>query len=277
MSKDKFYTIISPTLVMRKAPEGKSEVISEGLFSEAVDVLEERGEWAHIKTLVDGYAGWVKMAGICSREKPYAGNDTDKVIVSTLSAHVYAEKDTVFGPVLTLPFECKLEAVDYKDDGSRWVEVLLPDARKAYIQRGNVVRAREAGRKNLEEVSELSRSFIGLPYTWGGRSSFGYDCSGFVQMLYRRMGIFLPRDSQDQFVFKGFKDRAVEELSFGDLIFWGHSRDEIRHVGMSLGGGEFIHTSAVRGNMPYVRMSDILDPEWSGSGYYSFVAGKTLM
>ncbi|MCH9717001.1 MAG: C40 family peptidase, partial [Gammaproteobacteria bacterium] len=49
-----------------------------------------------------------------------------------------------------------------------------------------------------DEMIFLSQKFLGCPYTWGGRSSFGFDCSGFVQMLYKEMGICLPRDSGPQ-------------------------------------------------------------------------------
>jgi hypothetical protein len=50
----------------------------------------------------------------------------------------------------------------------------------------------------LEETLAFSKNFIGLPYTWGGTSSYGVDCSGFVQMLFKEMGVLLPRNSRDQ-------------------------------------------------------------------------------
>ena len=91
-----------------------------------------------------------------------------------------------------------------------------------------------------------------------------------------QMGVFLPRDSKDQFTFSGFKNRAVSDLLAGNLIFFGFSEDDIRHVGMSLGGEEFIHTSAVTENKPFLRISNVSDPAWSGAGYYPFLAGRCL-
>jgi Cell wall-associated hydrolases (invasion-associated proteins) len=70
---------------------------------------------------------------------------------------------------------------------------------------------------------ELSKRFLELPYTWGGRSSFGYDCSGFVQMLYRQMGIFIPRDAIDQMHWEKFTPIPIEEAQLGDLYFLGPS------------------------------------------------------
>ena len=150
MSCQTFYSIISPTLAMRKEPDGKSEVVSEGLFSESVHVLEEKGKWANIKTLLDDYTGWVRKEGICTTELPYAPSDVVKVTTSWLAAHLYGCPDTVYGPILTLPFESRLEIIDFKEDGSRWLEVLLPDARRVFIQRGDVTV--DEGRMPLEQL-----------------------------------------------------------------------------------------------------------------------------
>lgn len=274
MSCQIFHTIISPTLAMRKAPNSDSEVVSEGFFSEKVHVFEEKAEWANIKTLLDGYIGWVKKEGLCPAAPVHAEENAVKVTTNRLAAHLYGRPDTVYGPVLTLPFESRLEVVNDKHDGSRWLEVSLPDSRRCYIQRGDVTEG--DGRLDLDQLCVFSRNFLGLPYTWGGRSSFGYDCSGFVQMLYRQMDVFLPRDSKDQFNFTGFKNRAVSNLCPGDLIFFGYTEDCIQHVGMALGGGEFIHTSAVTENKPFLRISNISDPAWGGNGYYPFLAGRTI-
>lgn len=269
-----FHTIIVPTLEMRKFPQSNSEVVSQAVFSEEIDILETERGWARIKTLVDGYTGWAKREGIGSRTTPYLESDKHQLLmVNRLSAHLYSCPDTIYGPVLTLPFESRLIGLDFINDNSRWLQVELPDARKLHIQRGDV----EIGipKFDINGICTFSQSFLGLPYTWGGRSSFGYDCSGFVQMLYRQMGIFLPRDSKDQFVHSDFEDCPVAKLELGDLIFFGFSKDQISHVGLSLGEGKFIHTSSVTENKPFLRISHISDPAWSGAGYYPFSAGRT--
>lgn len=274
MSHEKrFHYIIAPALEMRKDPDFKSEVVSQGLFSEEVLVLEEIGSWTKVNTLVDRYAGWVKKEGICSREVPFENEAGSAIVVTNrLAVHVYEQPDTIYGPMLTLPFESRLAALEPEKDGGRWIHVVLPDSRKGYIQRGDV--NLQARKMNLNEVCKFSQFFLGLPYTWGGRSSFGYDCSGFVQMLYRQIGLFLPRDSQDQFADNRFSDCPIEKLTAGDLLFWGFSKDQIRHVAFSLGEGKFIHTSAVTEDMPYIRISDVNDPTWNGSGHYPSVMGR---
>lgn len=274
-----FHYVIAPALEMRQKPSDLSEVVSQGIFSEEVCILEESGGWLHIQTKVDGYSGWVKKEGVYTRSTPFASPSQKKMKISRPAAHLYTQPDTAYGPVLTLPFESLLEVIDpdtavQDGNSSRWLSVYLPDQRKLYVQRGDL--APDRGPMDSDEICRLSHAFLGLPYTWGGRSSFGYDCSGFVQMLYRQMGIFLPRDSKDQYLCSQLIKCPVEDLRAGDLIFFGFSQEQIRHVGLALGVGRFIHTSAVTENKPYLRISDIEDPAWGGSGYYPFIAGKRL-
>ena len=96
--------------------------------------------------------------------------------------------------------------------------------------------------KTLEETLAFSKKFIGLPYTWGGTSSYGFDCSAFVQMLLREMGLLLPRNACDQAQSPLLVPVLGEELQPGDLIFFGESR--ITHVGLYLGGDELHFTAA---------------------------------
>lgn len=270
-----FHYVGAPVLNMRKEPHQHSEMVSQALFSERVEILEKSDDWVHITTSVDGYKGWTNHAKITSREQPYG---QVYLTVKRLAAHLYDAEDTIYGPAMTLPFESRLAILDslesVKHGTSRWLRVELPDGRQGFIQRGDVCIG--GGLLNLEEVCRLSHQFIGLPYTWGGRSSFGYDCSGFVQMLYRQMGISLPRDSKQQFLWKEFTPGDVAKLNAGDLVFYGFDQERICHVGFCLGDGKFIHTSAVSENAPYLRVSSLHDPEWNGSGYYPYLSGRAL-
>lgn len=271
-----FHTIISPTLEMRKFPKGDAEVVSQALFSEEVHILEEEGEWAKIATTIDKYQGWARRKGIGSRTTtPYAERANYTLLsVNRLSAHLYGVPDTIYGPILTLPFESRLLCPDFTSDESRWLPVVLPDGNHAFVQRGDIVKG--VTKLRIHELDRFSQRFLGLPYTWGGRSSFGYDCSGFVQMLYRQMGIFLPRDAKDQFLFPVLDECSPSSMKLGDLVFFGFSPDEIRHVGLSLGEGKFIHTSSVTENQPYLRISSLNDPAWNGKGHYPYLAGRCL-
>ncbi len=262
------YNFVSvPVATMREQPLEDSEIVSQALFSEKVTVEKQRDDWVYIKTSLDNYRGWVKKNTLSDIE---IGFPTAKV--NRLQAHVYNTKDTIYGPIMTLAFESRIEVIDQESEDSRWVQVLC-NGEKAYIQRGDL----EFSDRLLgqDELCKFSLRFLGLPYTWGGRSSFGYDCSGFVQMLYRQMGIYLPRDSKDQMKWEGFTKTTVEHIQPCDLIFFGKSEDKITHVGMYLHDGKFIH-SDVHENKPYIRINTLSDPLWNESEIFPYRTFRTI-
>lgn len=247
-----FY-VNKPVVDMRESPSHESKVVSQTIFSENIAVEKEFEGWAYIIT-PDQYSGWVPKNSFVPLDEPYQTSLT----VSRLAAHVYAVKDTEFGPFKTLPYGSKLCALNATD--TRWVEVLLPDGKVCYIQKGDVAPEQEIHGK--EDLIAFCKKFIGLPYTWGGRSSFGYDCSGFVQMLYSQIGVNLERDAKQQVLDNRFQTVSVDCVKPGDLIYFGKSEQKITHVGMYLGDGQFIH-SVVRECQPWIRISSLLDFEWS--------------
>ena len=273
-----------PHVAMREKPESTATLCSDAFYSERIEILEEQGDWARIKTVIDGYEGWIKKETFLedgtkrciyhTRQEAFLQNPEalEARVNQTYFAHVYGIKDTEKGTILDLPFESRLQVLDESD--ARWLRVLLLDGKEAYIQRGDVsLRPKPL---SLEEVCVLSEKFQGLPYTWGGRSSIGgFDCSGFVQMLFRQMQVFLPRDTKDQIKWSGFEHVELSSLQRGDLIYFGLSEEKIRHVGLFLGDGMFIHAT-VRENNPKLRISSITDAEWNGSGTFPYRAARRL-
>ncbi|AUM94411.1 MULTISPECIES: SH3 domain-containing protein [Clostridium] len=85
------------------------------------------------------------------------------------------------------------------------------------------------------DVISYARQYLGTPYVWGGTSPNGFDCSGFVQYVYRNAaGISLPRDTYGQI---GAGSRvSQDQLQPGDLVF-----PDAGHVGIYIGGGQMIH------------------------------------
>ena len=81
-------------------------------------------------------------------------------------------------------------------------------------------------------------------------------------MLYSQMGICLQRDSGLQAKDPRFIKISKEALEEGDLLFLGESCEKIRHVGMYLGKGKFIHATA-RVDQPWIRINELTDPAWS--------------
>lgn len=262
---------------MRQAPNPLSEVVSQGIFSEQAYLLEQAGSWVKIETVVDRYQGWIKSEELYSRNNNFFEDSNYSFAhVTSNAAHLYHLQDTIYGPLLTLPFESRLKVIESYESNSRWLKVAFHDDRECYIQRGDV--SLEAIKINtFSEICAFSQKFLGLPYTWGGRSSFGYDCSGFVQMLYRQMGIYLPRDSKEQCHCKEFIDVPIEQMQTGDLIFFGLNINQIRHVGMYIGNGSFINATVLE-NMPYIHVSQVEGREWmaDGKGKYPFRAARRV-
>src|SRR6185369_2260421 len=132
--------------------------------------------------------------------------------------------------------ETKLEVIgDSVAGGERWLQVRLPDKKPAWMLSGDTKSKPE--KLSVRKMVELSKQFLGLPYLWGGTTTFGFDCSGFTQMLQRQRGTMMPRDTGLQAAWQGATpvDRAA--LRAGDLLFFGSPDKKINHTGMYLGNG----------------------------------------
>jgi cell wall-associated NlpC family hydrolase len=104
----------------------------------------------------------------------------------------------------------------------------------------------------------FARHLLGVPYRWGGTSpSTGFDCSGFVQFVYRHYGIHLPRTTYSQFDTGRRVPRSA--LRPGDLVFF----DGVGHVGLYVGGGRFIHAPHSGTSVEISSLSD----EWYASTF----------
>jgi cell wall-associated NlpC family hydrolase len=159
-----------------------------------------------------------------------------------------------------VPFETRLEVTaEGTGDSSGWFEVRLPDNSAAWIQSGDVDSSPHP--LTVPESIALGKRFLGVTYTWGGRSSLGFDCSGFTQMLVRSRGINMPRDADLQAAWEGVVSVDRRHLRAGDLLFFGDSTSHITHTGMFIGRGQFIHDT-VHGH-PGVQISRLRDQPWA--------------
>jgi cell wall-associated NlpC family hydrolase len=240
-------TVKQAVVNLFSGPSADRDVVSQAILGMNITVVEDRGAWVRVRT-PDEYEGWAASEGIV-RGGTY-GERGDIVMVESLFANIYGEPNvTRHAPWMTAPFEARLEVVERRD--SRWAKVRLPDQREGWVQLGDVGSPDRV--LSVAEMIELAKRFLGLPYTWGGTSSFGYDCSGFTQMLCRRRNVRMPRDSDDQAAWSGLRPVSREELQAGDLLYFGSSIEKIGHTGMYLGGGEFIH--ATTSGRPVVQIS----------------------
>jgi cell wall-associated NlpC family hydrolase len=243
---------------MYSKPTEDSDVVSQAILGSNVVVVERTADWARIRT-ADDYSGWTPLAHLRLNQRYAASGRVAEV--ASLFAHIYRDNSVMhFRPLLTAPFEAKLEVIaEPPESDRRWLQVRLPDDRAGWVQRGDL--AFDAKPVGITEMIELAKRFLGAPYTWGGTSSFGYDCSGFAQMLCRRRGIFMPRDAHQQAAWNGIAAVKREELAPGDLLYFGPSAEKITHTGVYIGEGKFIN--ATTHQTPNVRIDVLDDPHWS--------------
>ena len=252
-------TVNQPVVNLYSRPTMEADVVSQAIYGAPVQYLKQQPGWIQVRTS-DDYTGWMEASRIREAEaKAYASSGG--AWVASLFAHIYREPNvTRHQPVLTVPFETRLEVVaEPETNGKRWLQVRLVDDRSGWVQRGDL--SFSTAKLDVAAAIELSKRFLGLPYTWGGTSSFGYDCSGFTQMLCRRQGVLMPRDAGPQAEWEGVTAVERAALAPGDLLFFGANLKKITHTGFYIGGGEFIHATV--NSRPVVQISRLDDQPWT--------------
>ncbi len=181
-----------------------------------------------------------------------------------LVANVYRDPDvTTARPKVQAPLGARLEvAGPPQAPDARWIAVRLPAGETGFVQSADV-RVADAAvprpRGNEADLVATARRFTGAPYTWGGMSPHGVDCSGLVSRVYWANGVVLPRDADMQFDDPNAAPVERDALRPGDLLFFG--RTKITHVGMYVGDGAFIN--ATTHGTPTVHEERLDDPYWT--------------
>lgn len=234
---------------LMSGPSVSSERVSQGLVGEACRVLADAGDWVEICLERDGYVGWVHAGALYRAPehgvREYLSRAQTWLSAEIAQAYLSPDRELVVGK---LPFGVCLPLADQRDP---LLALRLPDGRKWWLAKSDVGPLSERPRPDKEGTSgglRLMQRSIGVPYLWGGRTPFGYDCSGFSQTFCALFGVQIPRDADQQFRV----GREVEgDPEPGDLIFFslpggpgeGARYRDVRHVAVSLGGDEILHAS----------------------------------
>jgi cell wall-associated NlpC family hydrolase len=114
----------------------------------------------------------------------------------------------------------------------------------------------------------------GTPYRNGGSDPSGFDCSGFVQWVFNQAGLRLPREVRDQFKVGEKVDR--EDVREGDLVFFETVSRGASHVGLAIGGDQFVHAPSSTGVVRVERFtSSYWAPRFVGARRIATQATKT--
>ena len=111
------------------------------------------------------------------------------------------------------------------------------------------------------QLSETASSLQGIRYAYGGTTTAGFDCSGYVRYVFNQHGIELSRTSSGMYASGTKVDKS--DLEEGDLVFFNTSGRGVSHVGIYIGDGNFAHASTSRG----VRIDKLDDPHYWGKRY----------
>jgi cell wall-associated NlpC family hydrolase len=221
---------------IRLRPHFKSERITQTLFNEPLELLERLDKYSHVR-LYDRYQGYINNNFF--GENPDASGK-DYVISATL-APALAKPEKNSSILAFLPFSAKIKAESHSDN---FLHCLSPRYGDFYLQTNDVILPGDIPKLTSDNVSlliENARRFMSVPYLWGGKSFFGFDCSGFTQVLFQYYGIELPRDSKDQ-AQKGVEiDRY--HIKPGDLLLFK------KHVALAISESDFIHSSLSLGGV----------------------------
>lgn len=192
--------VIVSAAPVRREPSDKSEMISQALFGDHVQILESQEKWSMVKMEADGYEGWIdnKQLGVLQ------AMEDSRVLSNPISQCTCANGDSILlpaGSLISSLIKCNTDQHNW--DGSTIA------------------------------LESCARQFLNAPYLWGGRTILGIDCSGFTQLVMRLNGKVLPRDAYQQ-AECGVTVNFIEESQTGDLAFFDNAEGRIVHVGLIL-------------------------------------------
>jgi cell wall-associated NlpC family hydrolase len=113
----------------------------------------------------------------------------------------------------------------------------ISDARDAVVTRNSF-------EKRARAAVATGREYVGVPYRWGGSTPDGFDCSGFVQFVYRKHGVSLPRTSRQMAHVGEPLPVAIEGLREGDLMLFRGRDGVISHIALYAGRNRILHSSS---------------------------------
>jgi hypothetical protein len=212
---------------VRKDPVHGSEMVTQLLFGDHYTVLSCTPDknWIHIKMYFDDYEGWIDVKQHKEISEEYFFdliNNEFKIATEITTPILYKKKplQIVMGSILPI------------------AHTELFDLEEQFAFNGE---SKNLGQKrDYDFIRTIAIKYLNTPYLWGGKTPYGIDCSGFVQMVFKIAGYKLKRDTFEQ-VRQGLIISNLNDSQPGDLAFFSDLNGKIGHVGLILENNNIIH------------------------------------
>jgi len=210
---------------VRSEPSDRSEIVTQLLFGEHIEILERQNQWARIKIQFDDYEGWVdsKQYQVIS-EANYNQLSKEAIILNADLIDYISAPDNLLLPI---PLGASLSFLNNNEINTSNFEF---------------EGTKTSGLKPKSALINTAFMYLNAPYLWGGKTPFGIDCSGFTQMVYKLNGYKIHRDASQQ-ALEGEPLSFIEESEVGDLAFFDNEEGKIIHVGIIMDNNYIIHAS----------------------------------
>ncbi|MBS6215806.1 MAG: SH3 domain-containing protein [Clostridiales bacterium] len=268
-------TVQADALRLRSAASTDSAILATASEGDAVIVLEDAGNnW--YKVDYESVQGYMSGEYLTISQKADAAIGYGKVNAGGSSLNMRSAPSTSSSKVASLADGAvvKIIGVDggwYKVDYNGKTGYVSSDymiTTKETTSRGSETTA-AASSSMGEQVVAYAKQFLGTPYVYGGNGPNSFDCSGFTKYVYAHFGVTLNRTATDQLANGASVSKS--QLQPGDLVFFkANTTKPVSHVGIYIGGGQFIHAST---NTYTVKIDNL------NSGYYSrvYVYGRHIL
>lgn len=221
-----------------KQIENLTDSIYPGMHSDDVKLVQQAlFYFGYYEGEMDGIYGPLTREALEMAEETHNIQLTNKVTKESLTTLYESEENKL---------EIELEQTESIEENSE------EKIKKEQIEASKQVKVEK---NNHSDVVQTARSLLGSPYTWGGKSPSGFDCSGFVQFVFESSGVTIPRTVRDIWNFS----KLVDSPSVGDLVFFETYQAGPSHLGIYIGDGQFIHAGSSRG----VEVSDLNNSYWN--------------
>lgn len=258
-------TVDANSLNLRSAASTDSAsklLIPQGAF---LIVEQKSGDW--YKVFYNDYDGYVHSEYVSFSETlDGTYNGTATVTGDNVRLRASASTDS--------------QVVSYCNAGSglsilgvsgNWLKVQTSDGKIGYISSDYVAfgTSDSSAQTTGAQIVATAKEYLGTAYVWGGMSTSGFDCSGFVNYVYNLYGYSLNRTAQNIYSNDG-TSVSKDSLQPGDILCFGYSSTSINHVGIYIGDDKFIHSSSSAAQVVITELSE---------GYYTgnFIGAKRIV